>query len=265
MSAPIDSQNDSTESQLERLNLETATAQLHKLRIEIRDLEQKRGLSDRMGRFIPLLTALISILGFLWGVYVFNDQQEKARISREQNEYRSGSEQLLQFSSNGSMTVARALSLRRDLYNLIDSLYPPKSIKNREEKERLEKSILDLMYKDCDFTQTRHVRLEMSALHDWEEYRMGLKGPKVLERYIEALRDLQFKDPDYIKSIQVAQADEDPEPLKDPYRSIIEGFICHLSLLSEEEKESAITRFGRVTGNTPLATHLRELKCATGL
>ena len=222
-----------------------------------------------MGRFIPIITAAISIVGFLWGVYVFNDQQEKARISREQNDYRLGSEQLLQFSSNQNMTVARALSLRRDLYNLIDSLYPPESNKtkdkNKDEKQRLEKSILDLIYKDCDFTQIRNVRLDISALHDWTEYKAGLEGPRVLERYIEALRDLQFKDPEYIKSIQVAQPDEDPEPLKDPYRSIIEGFICHLSLLSEKEKESAIARFGRVTGNPSLAARLRELKCPTSL
>ena len=128
MTEPNDSQPDSIESQLQKINLETAMAQLQKLNLEIEDLRAERNWEERIARFIPIITAVISIAGFLWGVVLFRNQQERDRITREadqisrdMNQYRTSYEQLLQFSSNQNMSVARVLSLRQDLDALIDS------------------------------------------------------------------------------------------------------------------------------------------------
>src|SRR2546422_4355901 len=143
-------------------------AQLQKLNLEIEDLRAERNWEERIARFIPIITAVISIAGFLWGVVLFRNQQERDRITREadqisrdMNQYRTSYEQLLQFSSNQNMSVARVLSLRQDLDALIDSLYPaeknPKE--NQIQKDRLRASIYDLISKDFDFTQTRQVKI----------------------------------------------------------------------------------------------------------
>src|SRR5438552_941209 len=107
MPEPNDSQPDAIESQLQKVNLETAKVQLQKLNLEIEDLKEERNWEERIARFIPIITAVISIAGFLWGVVLFRNQQEKDRITREadqisrdMNQYRTSYEQLLQFSSN---------------------------------------------------------------------------------------------------------------------------------------------------------------------
>ena len=276
MTEPNDSQPDSIESQLQKINLETAMAQLQKLNLEIEDLRAERNWEERIARFIPIITAVISIAGFLWGVVLFRNQQEKDRITREadqisrdMNQYRTSYEQLLQFSSNQNMSVARVLSLRQDLDALIDSLYPaeknPKE--NQIQKDRLRASIYDLISKDFDFTQTRQVQFDIAALQNWPDYKKGLEGTlnvSIIERYLQALGDLRYKNPGVFEQIRVNDSDEYQEPdtlIGNPYRSVIEGFVCHLDCLSDDQKMAEIKKFGGVTENKLLAAQLFIFKC----
>ena len=59
-------------------NLEAllAEAQLEKLRLEIQSLQSKNKWDDRVARYIPLLTVLITVAGFSFGVYQFRIQQK---------------------------------------------------------------------------------------------------------------------------------------------------------------------------------------------
>ena len=276
MPEPTNSQPDSIDSQLEKINLETAMAQLQKLNLEIEDLRAERNWEERIARFIPIITAVISIAGFLWGVVLFRDQQERDRITREadqvsrdMSQYRTSYEQLLQFSSNQNMTVARVLSLRQDLDALIDSLYPaeknPKE--NQLQKDRLRASIYDLISKDFDFTQTRQVQFDIAALQNWDDYKKGLEGTlnvSITERYLQALGDLRYKNPRVFEQIRVNDSDEYQEPdtlIGNPYRSVIEGFVCHLDRFSDDQKMLEIKKFGGVTENKLLAAQLSIFKC----
>jgi len=276
MPEPNDSQPDAIESQLQKVNLETAKVQLQKLNLEIEDLKEERNWEERIARFIPIITAVISIAGFLWGVVLFRNQQEKDRITREadqisrdMNQYRTSYEQLLQFSSNQNMTVARVLSLRQDLDALIDSLYPPNTNpkENQLQKDRLKASVYDLISKDFDFTQTRHVQFDIAALQNWVDYQKGLQGTlnvSITEKYLEALGDLRYKNPGVLQQIRVNDRDEYQEPdtlIGNPYRSVIEGFVCHLNLLSDDERTAEVRKFGNVTDNKLLAAQLSIFKC----
>lgn len=277
MTEQADSHADSSPS-LQEISLETAKAELKKLTLEIEHLQSERVWKQRIASFIPLFTALISIAGFLWGVYLFNEQKEKERttreaerISRDLNQYRSGQEQLLQFSANQNMSVARVLSLRQDLNALIDSLYPPTqqstSVENENQKEELRKSIYNLISTDFDFTQPRHVQFDIAALQHWVDYKNGLEGglnASIIDKYLKALGDLRYKNPNVIERIRINESDEYQEPdtlIGDPYRSVIEGFVCHLNLLSEADRMTHIRKFGSVTNNKTLAAELYHFKC----
>jgi hypothetical protein len=270
MSAQMNIANDPDNSELSDINREIAAAELEKLKLEIQDLRPRSRWSERLGRLIPIITATISIAGFLWGVVLFSKQQEKDRltreadqISRDQATYRTDYEQLLQFSSNQNMTVARVLFLRQDLNTLIDSIYPPdkKPVDNQREKDKLTKSIFDLIHKDCDFTQTRQVQFDIAALRDSVGYQkgQGSQSSLVIRKYLAALRDLQSKEPGKMASIRKVESDDFQEPealLEDPYRSIFEGFSCHLSLLSADERAKAIRGFKTITKNPILTAEL---------
>lgn len=279
MSTPTGIQPFSAADELETIKLQTAKAQLDKLNLEIEDLKTKHNLGERLSRFIPIITAAISIAGFLWGVLLFVRQQETDRktreqdqISRDMNRYRTSYDELLQFSSNQNMTVARVLALRQDLDGLIDSLYPAEKNQdeNRRQKERLRASIYDLISKDFDFTQPRQVQFDMAALQSWVDYKSGLEGIlnySITEKYLKALGELRYKNPGVLESIRVNEGKDyqDPEiAIGEPYRSVIEGFVCHVNLLSTDQKLLAKTKFGNVTYNKTLAADLFTLKCPVG-
>lgn len=273
MSNPIDTQPPSTEAELENIKLDTARAELKKLHLEIEDLKAARSLGGRISRLIPIITATISIAGFLWGVRIYIAQQESDRktreadqISRDLNRYRTSYDELLQFSSNQNMTVARVLALRQDLDALIDSLYPKTDDKERQ-KERLKTGIYNLLSTDFDFTQPRQVQFDMAALQNWVDYKKGLEGKlnnSITEKYLKALGDLRYKNPGVLEGIRVNEGDDNQDPetvIGEPYRSVIEGFVCHFSLLPEDQKVAAQTKFGNVTLNKTLAADLSIFKC----
>jgi hypothetical protein len=273
MSNPIDTQPPSAAAELESIKLETTRAALKKLNLEIEDLKRARRLGGQISRLIPIITATISIIGFVWGVRIYIDQQESDRktreadqISRDLNRYRTSYDELLQFSSNQNMTVARVLALRQDLDGLIDSLYQ-NTDDNHRQKERLKTSIYHLISKDFDFTQPRQVQFDMAALQNWVDYKKGLEGTlnySITEKYLKALGDLRYKNPGVLEGIRVNEGDDyqDPETvIGEPYRSVIEGFVCHFSLLPDDQKILAQTKFGNVTYNKTLAADLSFFKC----
>jgi hypothetical protein len=279
MSQPIDISTD-PESELETIKLATAKAQLKKLNLEIENLQVGRSRGERLTRFIPIITALISIAGFMWGVLLYRNQQESDRktreadqISRDLSRYRTSYDELLQFSSNQNMTVARVLALRQDLDGLIDSLYPvdKNQDENRRQKDRLKSSIYDLISKDFDFTQTRQVQFDIAALQNWVDYKKGLEGNLnfwITDKYLKALGDLRYKNPGVLESIKLNEGEEYPDPenaIGEPYRSVIEGFVCHFNLLSDKEQTIMKTKFGNVTYNQTLAADLAAFKCPAGV
>ena len=274
MHEPSDkNQSEPIETQPKNIDLESEQLKLEKLKLEIENLKPKKKLVEGFVRSIPILTALISIAGLLQGVRVFNLQQEKDRltreadrISRDQTQYRNSYDQLLQFSSNPNVTVHRVLFLHDDISKLIDSLYPPDkdATDNKAQKEQLKALIFGLITKG-DFTQTRHVQLDIAALETWKDYEEEIKvkpNKTYINKYIQAIRYLHTRDPKYIESVTFTpqigytETQAPTEPLSNSFQTLVEGFKLHLSLLGPKEKDEAIQEFGVVTNNPTLQADL---------
>lgn len=71
-------QKDTT--QLESLR----SAELEKTKLEVQglknNLSKKKGFSETFSSYLPLLTALIAVFGFLFGIYQFNMQQQQQSV-----------------------------------------------------------------------------------------------------------------------------------------------------------------------------------------
>jgi hypothetical protein len=252
---------------------------LRKLQLEVEALERGGDWEGRIGRFIPIITAGISIAGFIWGILLFTNQQarerdarEQDRISRQINDYRTGYEQLLLFSSNEKMTVARVLALKEDLDALQADLYKGRTQEQEQEKTRVMGNICNLIARDFDFTQPRQVMFDIAALQNWREYQDGLiatlsadgtgqtVNDSIIDKYLQVVRDLEWREPRVFKNVNVDSGAVDPEViLKDPQRSVVNGFACHLNLLADPQKrEGQVERFGEITGAFKLEAFLQK-------
>jgi len=263
---------ESVDTRLQKIELELKEAQLKKLHLEIQNLKPKRRWNEKIVPYIPLLTAALSIIGFIWGVVLFLEQQEKdrqtrheERISRDQAQYRASYEQLLQFSSNPNISVQRVLFLRDDIDQLIDSAFDPD--KREAEKNRLRDNIFNLISNDCDFTQVKHVRLDIAALRKWKDYQAELKkvpNQRYLSKYLNAIAYLHTRDTQYIETAEYnpqtgfTESKAPSEPLAVAFASLIEGFACHLQLYDEKDpdKQMQIDNFEFATKNPFLTADL---------
>ena len=54
----------------------TKAAELERLRLEIAKLKEQTPWHDYIARFIPLVTAVVAVAGFIWGINQFNTDQE---------------------------------------------------------------------------------------------------------------------------------------------------------------------------------------------
>jgi hypothetical protein len=276
---PTRSEHDSTTIPLDEVSRKKAMAELRKLELEVEALERGRDWEGRIGRFVPIITAGISIAGFIWGVLIFTNQQAREREAREQdrmsrqiNDYRTGYEQLLLFSSNEKMTVARVLALKDDLDALQADLYKGKAKEQEQEKKRVMGNICNLIARDFDFTQPRQVTFDIAALQNWREYQDGLiatlsadgtgqtVNDSIIDKYLQVVRDLEWKEPGVFKNVNVDTGAVDPEIIfKDPQRSVVNGFACHLNLLDDQNKrEEQVERFGTITGAFKLEAFLKK-------
>lgn len=274
---PTSNEHDSSTIPLREISRKKAMAELRKLELEVDALERGRDWEGRIARFIPIITAVISIAGFILGVVIFTNQQAREREAREQdrksrqiNDYRTGYEQLLLFSSNEKMTVARVLALKDDLDALQADLYKDRA--QEQEKRRMMGSICNLIARDFDFTQPRQVTFDIAALQNWSEYQDGLVATlsadgtgqtvndSIIDKYLHVVRDLELKEPGVFKNVNVDIGTVDPEViLKEPQRSVVNGFACHLNLLEDQNKrEEQVERFGESTGAFKLAAFLKK-------
>jgi len=76
---------DSPEIALQAAELERARLENEKLRLELADLKNKRGrwLSELGGRVVAIVTTLLAIGGFVWGILQFQLEQRENRASQQ--------------------------------------------------------------------------------------------------------------------------------------------------------------------------------------
>lgn len=70
-------------AQLERLQLEN-----EKLRGELAAAQKAKPWYSKFSQIVPVITTLLAISGFLWGIFQYSDQQTKNRLSAERQSLR---------------------------------------------------------------------------------------------------------------------------------------------------------------------------------
>src|SRR2546423_244455 len=171
-----------------------AAAQLEKLKLEIETLKSRSNWEKWVASFTPLLTILIAVGGFIFGIYQFQRlqqnqhtqiiaEQEKDRLTREtdqsiriQTQLRSDIEQILQFTNDKQQTVSKVSFLLEDLKGYLEiSADKPQSAPAAEKPRDKKRSITIILVKavvdDCDFKQHRDVNFTKTLIDNWEDYR----------------------------------------------------------------------------------------------
>jgi CRISPR/Cas system CMR-associated protein Cmr5 small subunit len=209
----------SEEKDIQQIDREVSEAQLEKLNLEIEELKNKKEkkiLSEKITPYIGLISVVIAVGGFLFGVYQFLDGQEKNRLSQErelsekiENHLSSDIEKILLFTQNEKMSVAHMTYLFEDLRTYIK--LKAKTTKNPDEEiHELTRAIsIKLLYavqNDCNFENHKDVSFLWAILSNWEDFADALKENEgmnvaILDRQSDALDIFYSKDSNIVSTI----------------------------------------------------------------
>jgi hypothetical protein len=267
------------ESARRSINDSRSEAELLKLRLEIDGLRHKNKWENRISVYIPLASVLLAVGGFLFGIYQFQSQQrlqqdrtileqQKDRLAKEreqairiQAQIRDDVDQLLRFTTNKDMTIARASFLLNDLKRLcsysgneeqVDSVSGNKLVRE------VTKSLVEMVRSDCDFDSPRDLELVEAIMNDWEDYLKYLKDEPdtvspLLDKYINAFMKLHKATPQSVEAIRYnpdtstyenCPCNCQDDPTFHHFSLLQDGFDQHLDLLKKNtEQRVAFIRY----------------------
>lgn len=252
-------------AQLEKLNLE-----IEKLKLETQGLKEKNGRQITLATYIPLLSVLIAVGGFLFGVLQYYDQQEKARINEQtdqkltvQTQIRDNLNRVLQFPKEKNQTLSQIAFLLNDLdrslrVSIGGTENTPENL--QDEQRKITSNLIQLILDDCNFDEQRDSEFSRVILENWGDCEIFLKTDTdslkdILTKYIDALAKLHDLAPFYIPMLKYnedkTQIDEPPKASaaeKTHFRhfeSLVIGFDRYLELSedNQEFKANAIKEF----------------------
>jgi uncharacterized protein YjeT (DUF2065 family) len=248
--------------------------QVEKLELEIASLSTKSSW-DNVTQLMPIIATLMGVLGFAFTVYVFVSQyrmqQEKDRTSREleyrtklQNQIRGDADELMRFTGDQKLTVARAAFLLRDMDTVLNTTLSNGKTMDKEfdgYQRSLTVSLMILVRDDCDFNNNpKDVGLANQIAVTWTDYSKFLRTEKdlnqldhILFKYIEALKRYRRTHPGYLESItptkdsydvgpKFRQQDEE-QPRYTHFIDLRDGIVNHLGFLNDvDQKEKGKAR-----------------------
>jgi hypothetical protein len=265
-----------------------AAAQLEKLKLEIEHLKKNNGWEKRIALYTPLLSILIAVGGFLFGIYQFQrvqqvqqnqiiDEQQKDRLAREadqairvQNQIRSDVDQILLFPSDKQQTISKVSFLLEDLKSYLElSADKLQTGASKNNKRSVSISLVNSVMNDCNFDQHRDVNYAYTLISNWEDYGQYLKEEDsnslqyILNMYKQALRNVYDKDPSVIRSVRyIVEDDAFLHPngygklntaQVNHFHDIINGFDTYLDFLKDEKvKEKYLAYFQGAMCNSTL-------------
>jgi hypothetical protein len=249
---------------------------VEKLRRKTKRL-RKRKRCKTLAMLMPIITTLVGVAGFFFTVYVFEKQrtaqEEKDRTSRElerrtalKNQISSETDEILRFTGDPKLTVARVAFLLANIQTTLDSPINRTPLDPAENeckkladvlpkyKDSLTLSLVTMVKNDCDFTRhSRDVELADAVVYYWDDYSTYLtKESKdfdgldyILWQYIKALESLNDQHPGYLKSFYVkddrlerhrkySQRVSNDDSIYSHFMDITEGFKAHLQILCKE-------------------------------
>lgn len=282
--------------------------QVEKLELEIASLQKKKRWWETLTQFLPVLTALISVAGLVTSVLIFGRQQsteqEKNRTARElerrttlQNKISSDTDEILRFTGDPKLTVARVAFLLADIQTILDSpinhtALDPADNKNKKladvlpgYKDNLTRSLVILVRDDCDFRRrSRDALLANVVVAYWSDYSDYLaKNQKNLDKlsyilweYAKALERFHDQNPGYLESFYLEGDGILPSPryarkenedlLFNHLIDLTDGFRMHLKILCKETmgekakelKRTSLEEFQTRLSNPVLSNYLLE-------
>jgi hypothetical protein len=120
------------ENTKDEISLEKANLENEKLKLEIAALKKSKPGIDFVIRYIPLITILVAIAGFLFGIYQYRTEQIENRRSQEESSKREFMKPLLEEqlsiylkASDAAATIATTTNTkdREEAINSFWSLY----------------------------------------------------------------------------------------------------------------------------------------------
>jgi hypothetical protein len=273
-------------------------AQLEKVRLEIEQLRKTR--LEGITRYLPLLSVLIAVGGFLFGIYQFQKQsaleqkqsaleqnkivieQQKDRETRETDQalrikaqIRSDLEQLFLFTQEKKQTIS---TVRFIIEDLKDYLEIEKSLNRADSKPHKTRDItinlIQNVVNDCDFNQIRDVIFARTVMSDWEDSIPYLKeqpsrNTYILTMYSDALETIYSIDSQLVRSMkydgnlfmyQKGYGKLGSSQI-DHLEQIVLAFKDHVQLLAAGEiKSRYIVSFQAATCNPTLTEQLFGVK-----
>ncbi|HEX5832411.1 MAG TPA: hypothetical protein VFY34_01075 [Pyrinomonadaceae bacterium] len=287
-------------SELKNVPEAIALAQLEKLQLEIAQLNKSRW-TDRIGPFTNLLSIVIAVSGFLFGIYQFQKQQqalnqqlifeqEKYRVALDrehqtklQDQIRSDVEQLLQFSRDKELTISKVVFLLSDLETCISNKFSGLQEDTNSPTKNMVREVSALLgtavSNEGNFDEPRDVKFLNTLLNNWDDYEEYLKGDKdeieyLLDKYAESIERIYHMDPSVVRTATydantaIFSYDEGQGKLdyrtRDHFQDLVVGFSRAYGLLADKEaSEWLAVKFQASTCNPTLTKQLLEISFAT--
>jgi hypothetical protein len=271
-SQPKSNLQDKVPQQNSKLQDDMADAQLRKLNLEISALEWQNSRIGRFSRFATFITigaTLVTILATLFGSWYGwkkdRDVRANELIERNDNQYRSDVQQLLQYRFEDKQTLPSVLFSILDLNHIVENKY-----EGAEQSRR--KNELGLLFtrivkaSEFDLTKDRNVEFDRVALRYCPYYPDYLKhNPRfiieILSKYGDAIASLNTDKAFEALIVKPETYEFDfPVDLKEPFKisanqgaNIVNVYRSHVSLLkqslevkseaAEETKKNMIIAF----------------------
>jgi hypothetical protein len=275
-----------------------AAAHIDKLELEIAQLRTEvnsNGWSRRIGSLTPLLSVVIAVGGFLFGIYQFQAQQrelqnryldEKRRNTeieqRQQRlniqaDVRADAQELFHFFNDTKQTIAiatfRLQTLRANIA-LGATLIPTGTSPSLFDPTLSTAGFVRAVMNDCDLAKPRDAAFVRAILDTWPDYSRHLSEDQkaaefIAQRYAFAAEKLAFKAP-----VALASVRDNPdnnsftfaggisgltnEDLKH-FNDLVVGFQKHLVLIPDhDERADQLRFFGEVINNDVFVSQLNK-------
>ncbi|HEX6190174.1 MAG TPA: hypothetical protein VFZ40_19125 [Pyrinomonadaceae bacterium] len=252
-----------------------AEGQLQKLQLEIRQLRKPRWL-DPFLQILPLVTVLVSVLGFVWTAFQYFEGQKKARsLERTQQtlkleeQARTNLQRITQFPSDQKITRGEIEVLLIDLQRvqtLLSAARQSDGSLNYASQSEFTTEILANLVNGMSFHEPREVDFADVVLRDWSQYADYIKTNQVYVKNIlakqeDALTELRRRYPKYFAGLTMNDTGGYNEPKgattrRNEFRAfekLMLSYEEHLKLLTDDSfRQHSIKSFQAAICNAQL-------------
>jgi hypothetical protein len=246
-------------AQLEKLSIE-----IEKLKLETEGLRNKTSRRINLSAYTPIVSVLIAVGGFLFGVLQYYNQQQKAQINEQtdqrlkvQAQIRDNLNQILQFPNEKGRTLSQVAFLLNDLDQSLKIKIggvenTPQKL--QEEQRKITSNLIQMLLNDCNFDEPREAEVGRVVFDNWDDCKAYLKTDSdslddILIKYTDAMARLRDLAPSYITRVlysddrtqfnEPAGASEADKSHLRHFETLVIGFSNYLKLAADNQQFQA--------------------------